>query len=195
MERLEGEILELPLQRVDTEAMCERRVDLERLAGFLCLLLLAEILDRPHVVEAIGELDENDADVLRHRDDHLPIVLGLGLLTALEADPRELRDTLDEQGDVEAELRAELLDVGVGVLDDVVKESRRDRLLVEVKLGADPGHAERVMDELLGPIGASGRRVRARRTRTPAGATPCRRPGCTPRPRQSAPRPGLRDAA
>ena len=41
VERLEGEVLELPLDRVDAEAVRERRVDLERLARLLELLLLA----------------------------------------------------------------------------------------------------------------------------------------------------------
>ena len=85
MQRLEREVLELPLESVDTEPVGERRVDLERLASLLRLLLLRLVLDRPHVVQAVGELDEDDAYVLRHRDDHLAVVLGLGLLAALEA--------------------------------------------------------------------------------------------------------------
>ena len=149
MQRLEGEILELPLERVDTEPVRERRVDLERLARLLRLLLLRLVLDRPHVVQAVGELDEDDAHVLRHRDDHLPVVLGLGLLAALEADPRQLRDAFDELGDVRAELRAQLLEIRVRVLDDVVHERRGDRLLVEMELGADARDAERMVDELL----------------------------------------------
>ena len=149
MQRLEREVLELPLERVDAEPVRERRVHLERLARLLRLLLLPLVLDRPHVVEAVGELDEDDADVLRHRDDHLPVVLGLGLLAALEADPRQLRDALDELRDLGAELGAELLEVGVRVLDDVVQERGRDRLLVEMELRADARDAERVMDELL----------------------------------------------
>ena len=48
-----------------------------------------------------------------------------------------------------AELRAELLEIGVGVLDDVVQERCRDRLLVEMELRADPRDAERMVDELL----------------------------------------------
>ena len=149
VQRLEREVLELPLERVDAEPVRERRVHLERLACLLRLLLLSQVLDRPHVVEPVRELDEDDADVLRHRDDHLPVVLGLRLLAALEADPRQLGDALDELRDVRAELRAKLLDVGLGVLDDVVQESGGDRLLVEMQLCTDARDAERVMDELL----------------------------------------------
>ena len=50
MQSLKREVLELPLQRMNAEAMCERRVDLERLACLLQLLLLAEVLDRAQVV-------------------------------------------------------------------------------------------------------------------------------------------------
>ena len=100
----------------------------------LHLLLLAEVLDRAHVVEPVGELDQDHADVLRHRHDHLAVVLGLGLLAALERDPRQLRDALDELRDLVAELGAELVELGLGVLDDVVQERRGDRLLVEVEL-------------------------------------------------------------
>ena len=73
-------ILELPLDRVDTKAMGDRRVDLERLARLLELLLLRQRTERAHVVEAIGKLDQDDAHVARHRDDHLAVVLGLRLV-------------------------------------------------------------------------------------------------------------------
>ncbi len=131
MQRLEREILELPLELVDAEAVRERRVHLERLLRLLDLLLLPEVLDRPHVVETVRELDEDHADVLGHRDDHLAVVLRLRLLAALEADPRQLGDAFDELRDLGAELAAHLVDVGRGVLDDVVEQRGSDRLLVE----------------------------------------------------------------
>ena len=149
VQRREREVLELPLELVDAEPVGERRVDLERLLRLLDLLLLAQVLDRAHVVQAVGELDQDHPHVLGHRHDHLPVVLGLGLLAALELDPRQLGDALDELRDLVAELVAHLLDVGVGVLDDVVQERSGDRLLVEPELGADLGGAPRVVDEVL----------------------------------------------
>ena len=149
MERLEGEILELPLDRVDAEAVCERCVHLERLARLLELFLLAEVLDRPHVVKAVGELDQDDPDVLGHRDHHLAVVLGLRLLPALELDPRQLGDALDELGDLLAELGTNLVDRGRCVLDDVVQQRRGERRVVEAQLGEDLGDAERMGDEIL----------------------------------------------
>ena len=52
-------------------------------------------------------------------------------------------------GHVGAEVGAKLLEVRLGVLDHVVQEGGRDRLLVEVELCADPRDAEWVVDELL----------------------------------------------
>ena len=146
---LEREILELPLERVDAEAVRERRVHLERLLRLAHLRLLALVLDRPHVVEPVGELDQDDADVLRHRDDHLPVVLGLRLLAALEGRAGQLRDALDHRGDLVAELDAKVVEVGLGVLDDVVQERGGDRLVVEPQLGADLRRRPRVVDERL----------------------------------------------
>ena len=48
-----------------------------------------------------------------------------------------------------AELRAQLVELGLGVLDDVVQQRGRDRLLVEVELGADPRDAPGMVDEVL----------------------------------------------
>ncbi len=154
MERLERKVFELPFQCMDPEPVSERRVHLECLACLLRLLRPRLVFDRAHVVEPVGELDEDDANVLRHGNDHLAVVLRLGLLAALEADPGQLRDAFDELRHLGAEFRLDLLQVRARVLDDVVEERRCDRLLVQVQLRADPGDTQRVMDELFsGPTG------------------------------------------
>src|SRR4029453_15939012 len=60
VQRGEGQVLDLPLDRVDAEPMRDRRVDLQGLLGLVDLLLLGQRADRAHVVQAIGELDEDD---------------------------------------------------------------------------------------------------------------------------------------
>ena len=54
---LEGEILELPPHLRHAEAMRERRVEIHRLLCDAATLLLGEIVERAHVVEAVRELD------------------------------------------------------------------------------------------------------------------------------------------
>ena len=100
-------------------------------------------------MQPIGELDQDHADVLGHRDDQLAVVLGLGVLAALELDAGQLRDALDELRDLLAELGADVLDLDLGVLDGVVEQRRRERGLVEPEAGEDLRRAPRVIDELL----------------------------------------------
>ena len=146
LEDLEREVLELPLHLPDAEALRERRVDLHRLAGDALLLVRRQAVQRAHVVQPVGELDEDDPDVLGHRQQHLADVLGLLLLVAVGAEARQLRDAVDELGDLGAEA---LLDVGqvvLGVLGDVVEQRGLDRDRVDAELGEDLGRRDRVGD-------------------------------------------------
>ena len=72
----ERQVLELPLDLPDAQPIGQRRVDLHRLLGDAPLLVGRQILERPHVVQAIGQLDEHHADVLGHGQEHLAHVLG-----------------------------------------------------------------------------------------------------------------------
>src|SRR6266508_192546 len=142
---LEREVLELALDPLDAEPVRERRVDVERLAGDPLLRLGLHRVERPHVVGPVGELDEQDADVLRHRDDHLAEVLGLLLLLGVRGrELGELRDAVDEVRDLRAEQLGDLLLRREGVLDRVVEEPGDDGRFVELQLREDACDLERV---------------------------------------------------
>ena len=129
--------------------MRERGEDLERLPRLLLLLRLRHRADRAHVVQAVGELDQDDPDVVGHRDHHLAVVLGLAVVAALEGDAGQLRHAVDELADLLAELLAHLVERRARVLDRVVQQRRAERGRVEPHAGADLGHADRVDDEVL----------------------------------------------
>ena len=109
-----------------------------------CPPVLRQVVERPHVVEPVGELDEDDADVVDHREQHLAEVLRLPLLARRERDGADLGDPLDEVGDLGAEELLDALDGGQGVLDDVVEEAGRDGHDVELHVGEEVGDLERV---------------------------------------------------
>ena len=132
--------------RVDAEPVGDRRVDLQRLLGDPVLLFRRQRLQRLHVVQPVGELHQDDADVLHHREHHLAEALRLRLGAAGEGQLVELADAVHQAGDLGAEPR---LDLGLGggrVLDHVVQQRRRDRLVVEVELREDARHRHRVGD-------------------------------------------------
>src|SRR5882672_764299 len=121
IERLEAELLELDLEGVDAEPIRDRRVDVERLTRDAPLLLYRQRADRAHVVRAVGELHEDHAQILRHREQHLAEALGLRLGRAIEAQMVDLAHAVDEARHVLAEFLLDVLDRAAGVLDDVVQ--------------------------------------------------------------------------
>ena len=152
VEGREGEVLELPLDRVDPQAVGQRGVDLQRLVRLQRLFLLRQRAQRAHVVETVGQLDQDHPDVGGHRHHHLAVVLGLPLVAALEVHPGQLGDAVDQRGDFVAELLAHLLQRRAGVLDRVVEQRRAERLGVEPHPGADLGDAYGVGDELVAGV-------------------------------------------
>ena len=151
-EDLEGEVLEFPLDLPDSQALGQRGVDLERLLCNPGLLVRRERGQRPHVVEPVGELDEDDPDVLGHRQEHLSDVLGLLLFVAQRAELAELRHPVDEVRNL---LPEPLLDIGelvFGVLGDVVQDGGFDGLGIHAEFSEDLRRRDRV-----GHVGLAGR--------------------------------------
>jgi hypothetical protein len=146
VEVLERQVLELDLDPRHAEPVGERRVDLHRLGGDPLLLLRRHVRQRPHVVEAVAQLHQDDADVARHRQQHLAEVLGLLLLLGRPRQLAELGDAVDQERDLLAEQLLELLDRRRGVLDAVVEEPRAHARHVELELGDEVGDRQRVGD-------------------------------------------------
>ena len=125
-------------------------------------------LERAHVVQAVGQLDEDDAHVARHREQHLAEVLRLRVLQRGELDAVDLGDAVDQVGHGLAEVLGDLALGGRRVLHHVVEQCRHQRLRVEVPLREDLRHRERVGDvglaalAVLPGVRGPGRRRRPR---------------------------------
>ena len=142
---LEGEVLELLLDGIDAEAVGQGRVNIQRFPGDGGAALLRLMTEGAHVVEAVRQLDEHDADVLGHGEDHLAERLGLGFLPVGEVHFIQLGDAVHEIRDLFAELRADGIEGDIGaVLDGIVKEARGNGGWVDHELGEDGGDEGRV---------------------------------------------------
>ena len=144
VEGLEGPILQLPLDRVHPQAVGQGRIDLQGLLGLAGGVLRRDVLPGAGVVKPVAELDDQDPDVLGHRDDHLAHRLSLGGLPVLEL--VELGDAVDEQADLVTEVGAQALEGVVGVLHGVVQDGCRQGLGRHPQLGQDGRHCHRVGD-------------------------------------------------
>ncbi len=60
-------------------------------------------VQRAHVVQAVGQLDQDHAHVARHRQHHLAETFGIGFLAVAELDLVELGDAFDQFGHALAE--------------------------------------------------------------------------------------------
>ncbi len=96
-------------------------------------------MQRAHVVQPVGELDQQHADVVRHREHQLAQVLGRCSVSVWDLDLRQLGDAVDQPGDLRAEQPLDLVERGDRVLDRVVQDAGDDRLVVELQLGQDAG--------------------------------------------------------
>jgi hypothetical protein len=102
LDHRERQILQFPLDRVHAQPVGQRGIDLQGVARDANLLVLAQRADGAHVVQPVGQLDDQDADVAAHRDDHLAD--GLGLRRLPVHDLVELRHPVDHGGDLLAEV-------------------------------------------------------------------------------------------
>ena len=126
--------------------MRDRRVDLDRLARDRLLLGRRQAGQRAHVVQAVGQLDDDHPNVLGHRQEHLAQVLDLRVFLGLIGDAGQFGDAVDQRGDLVAEILGDLLVGEEGVLDDVVQQRGRDRRPVHLEVGQNVADRQRVSD-------------------------------------------------
>ena len=79
------QVQQLVAHRIDAETVGDGRVDVHGLARDAAPLLGADRAEGAHVVQPVGELDQDDADILDHRQHHLAevfrLLLGAGVET------------------------------------------------------------------------------------------------------------------
>ena len=68
---LKRKVFELPFDLPDTKTVRERRENLQRFLGDAFLTRLGHGGEGPHVMEAVGQFDDHDPEVLGHREKDL----------------------------------------------------------------------------------------------------------------------------
>ena len=98
-------------------------------------------------METVSELDDDDTDILRHRNEHLSEILRLHLdLIGIEIELCQLRDAIDEQRHIRIKLLRDFIERHAGILDDVVQKSRCDGFLIHLEIGENDRNTKRVND-------------------------------------------------
>ena len=147
----ERQVFELGLDLGHAEPVRERGVDVEGLLGDLLGFLGRQVVERAHVVQAVGELDHQDTQVVGHGHDHLPEILRLPLLARGEGKLADLGHAVHELGDLRPEFPRQVVLGGLGILEDVMEEAGSDGGNVHLEVHEEAGDFERV-----GQVGLAG---------------------------------------
>ena len=143
-------VVELALEGLDAEPVAERDQHVLGLAGDPVAGGGGADVERAHVVQPVGQLDDQHPDVLAGRDDHLADRLGLGGLAVERL--VELGHPVDQVGHLGAEVLVQRLERVAGVLDGVVQQRGDQGGGVHAELGADLRDRERVGDVRLAAL-------------------------------------------
>ena len=143
----ERQRLHLGHHLVHADALGERGVNIHRLAGDAAALVLRrDVMERAHVVQPVGELDQQHADVVAEREQEFAEVLGGPLVLRLGLDLAELGDAVDQPRDILAEQPLDLVGGRQRILDRVVEDGGGDGLVVELQVREDPRDLDRMAE-------------------------------------------------
>ncbi|RMS61260.1 hypothetical protein ALP63_05250 [Pseudomonas syringae pv. aceris] len=144
--RLEAQVLEFDTHTVHAQPIGDGRIDFEGFLGDAPTLFARQDFQRAHVVQAVGELDQNDANVARHGHGHFLEVFRLGFGLGLEIHLGQFADPIDQFRDGLAKLGAERFLGNPGVFDDVMQHRSHQALMVHVHVGKNVRHRKGMGD-------------------------------------------------
>ena len=149
IEIVERKVFKLPLDGADTKAMGYRGINFKRFARLEDTAILLERRKRTHVVQAVGKLDDDDANVFAHGDEHLTNGCRLLIGQASHLDARNLRNALHQLSDLRVEQLGHFFDRRRRIFHRVVKKSRTQRVGVHAQIGKNQRHFYGVGNERL----------------------------------------------
>ena len=136
---------------VQAEPVGDRRVDFHGFARDAFALVDGHGIERAHVVQPVGQLDQDDAHIARHRQQHLAEILCLGILSRFELDLVQFAQAVDQFRDRFAEFFGDIFGGDFGVLDNIVQQRGDDSLRIDVQRGKNAGYRDR-----MGEVGVAG---------------------------------------
>ena len=108
IQRGERQVFEFPLDGIHAEPVRQWCINFQSFLGFLLLLFLREPAESTHVVQTVGELNDQHANIAGHGDDHLAHGFRRGGFSV--GDLVEFGHAVHQQGDLVPEVFAECIE-------------------------------------------------------------------------------------
>ena len=144
VEVAEREILEFSADFAHAEPIRKRRIDVHGFPSNGFTAIAGQVLESPHVVQAIGKLHHDDPNIVGHREKHLAEVFGLLFFLGGEVDLADLGDAIDDVSHIRPEDPLHILERDERVLDDVVQQSDADCHGIHFHFCQDVGDFQRM---------------------------------------------------
>lgn len=143
---LEAEVFEFDTNGMHAQPIGDGRVDFQCFLGDAPAFFAGQHFQRAHVVQPVGQLDQNHPDIPGHGHGHFLEVFRLGFGLGLEIHLGQFADPVDQFGHGFAKLRTERFLGNTGVFDHVMQHRSHQALMVHVHVGKNIGHGKRVRD-------------------------------------------------
>ena len=101
--------------------MRDRRIDLDRLLRERRLPLGRQRTDGSHIVQSICQLDDDDSNVVGHREQHLAQTLRLPVFPVGQTDLAQLCDPIYTSRHIKPKRLAQIIRFGCGVFQSVMQ--------------------------------------------------------------------------
>ncbi len=140
------QILQLPLELTNTQAMSQRRIDIGDFVGHLQALFPGRLAHLSQCTGALRDLDQGDAHVVDHGDQHLAqvfllIVLGQPLAGhLLLTDSRHGEHAVDQAGHFLTKAFLDTLDADPALPHGAIEHCRLKSFLIELEFAQDIRH-------------------------------------------------------
>src|SRR5665213_447007 len=140
----ERQVLQFAPDLSHTQAVGDGRVNVHGFLGDAEALSLRQRTQSAHVMQAVGQLDQDDADIVDHGQQHLADAFSLAFLARGQIELAELGDPVDAAGHFVAEPLGDLFDRRGGVFDHIVEEPGLEADHVHVHVGELAGDQQRM---------------------------------------------------
>ena len=155
----EGQVIQPPLDLPYSQAVGQRGVDVQSFLGDTPAFIGRQGVQGAHVVQTVGQLDQNHPDVFGHRDQHLPQALGVqrfgvvhevgdifGGRLELVVHAGQLGDPVHQLAHFRSKAPGYLVERDAAVFDNVMEQSGDNGVGVEAEVGEEEGGFQGVGD-------------------------------------------------
>ncbi len=143
---LQRQVFQFPFDLRHSESMRQRRINIARFGCNDDLLLVRQVFQRAHIVQPVGEFDQDHANIIRHRNQHFAEIISLVFGPAFHLIMPELGHAVYESSDFRRKLARQLVNADVAVFYDIVQQPGCYGIAVQMLFRQNVRYVQAVLD-------------------------------------------------